>query len=417
MKNTNLFTIFTKILVILMPFYVFLAVFLSNITWFSSIGFFFKEFLIILLIWSLIFEFYKAKKIPKLDLLDYLIFFFIFYGIWITFINWLGFSSVIYGWRYDFMFLIVFLIYKHWKIFLKIKISELLKLFLYSASLSLFLGLLVKFVLWEEVLTIFWYTNYISDWTYKWWVPNYHWLENSWIRRFQWILEWPNPMAFFLIIFTSLFLAFQKNKQEFYVFLILVFLFFLLILTFSRSAILWVFTNIFIIFLLNIKIIWKKYKKLFLSFSIFLLIFSVLFWFLFQENIKNIIIRKGSTSGHFERMIVWIKRFTEKPFWAGLAESGPAFRKIYPEKQTKKDELKYIPESWFIQILIEWWIIYFLLYLSIISIILRKLYKNNLSIFFGFSAILVMSLFLHIFEATYLSIIIFSFIWLFLNKD
>lgn len=417
-KNTNFFTIITKLILIILPLYVLLTVSLKTLTWINFIWFFFKEFLLILAFFALIFEFFKAKKFPKFDLIDFLIFSFIWYGIFITFVNWLGFKSIFYGWRYDFIFLIAFLIYKHWSQFLKESKENLLKIFLISASISLFLGILVKFTLKEEILLFFGYTEYDgSSWLYKGWIPNYHWLENSGIRRFQWILDWPNMMGFFLILYAGFFTYLQKNKKEFYVFLVLIFLAILVYLTYSRSAMLWVLAWTWVIILANLKNIFIKYKNIFIYVIIWFLIFFIPFWFLYSGIIKHMLIRESSTTWHFYRMQVWIERFIKKPFWSWLAESWPAFRNIYPKKQDIKWEHYYIPESWFIQVLVEGWIIYFILFLSILWIILQKLYKKSFIIFWTFFAILVMNVFLHIFEATYLSVMLFILIWIILYKD
>lgn len=417
LKNTNFFTILTKIILIILPFYVFLTLSLKTATWVNFIWFFLKEFLIVLAFFTVIFEFFKAKKFPKFDLLDFLIFSFFAYGIIITFVNWLGFKSVFFGWRYDFIFLVTFLIYKHWAQFLKETKENLIKLFLYSASVSLLLWLFVKFSLKEEILIFFWFTEYNwASWLYQGWVPNYHWLENSWIRRFQWILDWPNMMWFFLILYAWFFTFLQKNKKEFYVIFFLLFLLILLYLTYSRSALLWVIAWSWIIILANLKDIFIKHKKIVLYSILGFLVFFIPFWLLFSGMIKHMLIRESSTTWHFHRMWVWVERFLEKPFWAWLAESWPAFRNIYPEKQDIKWEHYYIPESWFIQVLVEGWIVYFALFLAILWIILQKLYKKSIIIFGTFFAILVMNVFLHIFEATYLSILLFALISIILYK-
>ena len=417
MKKSNFFTIITKIILIILPFYVFLSLILKNVTGIDFIWIFLKEFLLILAFLWVIYEFIKAKKFPKFDILDYLIFGFIWYWIAITFINWLWIKSLFYGWRYDFIFFVAFLIYKHWAQFLKESWKNLIKLFFISASISLLIWVTIKFSLKEEFLLLFWYVDYSGNWIYNWWVPIYHWLENSWTRRFQWILDWPNMMWFFLILYSGIFLFLQKNKKEFYVFLVLAFLAVLLYITFSRSAILWVLAWVWILFLVNLKTIFQKHKKVFLTITAISSVFIILILSIFLNPIKNIVLRESSTEWHFSRMIIWIERFIQKPFWAWLAESWPAFRSIYPDKQTLEFEQYYIPESWFIQVLVEGWIIYFLLFLTILWIIWTKLYKKSIFMFVSFFAILVMNVFLHIFEATYLSILLFILIWLITYKD
>jgi hypothetical protein len=412
MFKKNLFTILTQLLIILLPFYVLFAVFFSVKIWIPKAWFYIKELLIILLSFSLIYEYYKNKIKPKIEFIDYLIFLYIFYGIFITIYNWLWLNSIIYWWRYDYIFFIVFLIFKHWKQFLEVNDKSLFKLFLISSSISLLFSILIKFRLWEQSLLTFWYVNYQSDWTFNWWIPIYHWLENSWIRRFSWIFDWPNQMAFFLILYTSILLHYVKKKFEYHIVLILVILFWLIIMTYSRSALLWIFSWLWILFLLNIKQIYKNYKKQLLS---WIALFFILTWtlvFLYSDKVENIFIRTSSTTWHFDRMEIWLNRFLSEPMWAWLAESGPAYRNIYTDKQTKAAEQYYIPESWFIQQLIEWWYIYFSLFILILLNILFNIYKKSKSIFLWLIAILIMNIFLHIFEATYLSVLLFIFIWI-----
>jgi hypothetical protein len=110
-------------------------------------------------------------------------------------------------------------------------------------------------------------------------------------------------------------------------------------------------------------------------------------------------------------MEIGFKRFLEKPLGNGLAEAGPAYRSVHKDlPNTKEIEEFYIPESWFIQQLIEGGIIYFLLFVTIFSLILVRLYRASLVLFVVLSAILIMNLFLHIFEATYLTVLLAIFV-------
>jgi len=187
-KWTNLFTILTKFLIIILPFYVIIKVYLDKVLDLWFLWFFIKEFLVILLFLSLIYEYFFNKNNKdikvKFDLIDYLIFAFIWYWIIITFLNWHWFSNIFFWGRYDFLWLIVFLIYKHWKIFLKEKTENLIKLFMISAWISLFFWIMVKFILWEEILSLFWFSIYVSNFWFWWWIPIYQWVEASGIRRF-----------------------------------------------------------------------------------------------------------------------------------------------------------------------------------------------------------------------------------------
>ncbi len=363
-----------------------------------------------------VFEFYKIKKLPKFEVLDYLIFIYFWYWVFITIFNWLWLKSIFYWARYDFMFFVVFLIFRHSRQFLEIKLKKLLIIFLYSWIVSLFFSILIKFRLKEDSLIMFWFTDYVSNWTYTWSIPTYHWLENSWIKRFQWIFDWPSAMWFFLILYSYIFVYLQKKKNEFYVMLVVLIFFIFLFMTYSRSAMLWVFWSIWLLFLLNVKKIYKNYKKELLNLWIVWILLLSIFWITYKDKISNVILRTSSTTWHFDRMSIWIDRFLEKPLWAWLAESWPAYRAIYSDKQTKEDEQYYIPESWFVQQLTEGWFIYFSLFILIFWIILYKLYFRSKTIFGLLVAILIMNIFLHIFEATYLSTLLFIFVWLFCRK-
>jgi hypothetical protein len=52
-------------------------------------------------------------------------------------------------------------------------------------------------------------------------------------------------------------------------------------------------------------------------------------------------------------MVNGIERFMEFPLGAGLATSGPAYRSVTETETTLETDRYYIPESWFVQILIE----------------------------------------------------------------
>lgn len=417
MKNTNLLTLLTKFLVIILPFYVIIKVFFEVKLWVPIFGFFIKEFVIIVLFLSLIYEYYKAKQLPKFELLDYLIFSYFAYWIIITLINWLSFEHIFYGWRYDFIFLVVFLIFRHAKQFIQTSISNLIKLFLISSTISLLLWLLVKFILWEEFLEYFWYSIYVADWQFKWWIPIYHGVEASGIRRFQGLLDSPNSMWFFLLMYAWVFMHYFRKKIEYHIVLVFIWIFILILLTYSRSALLWFLVATWWLLALNLKYIFKKYKKETVSILLFLFIFSWFFYILFQDKINNIFIRPWSTTWHFDRMEIWIEKFLEHPFWYGLATSGPWFRSVYTWEITKEVEQGFIPESWFIQQLVEWGFIYFTLFISILTIILLHTYKKSKPIFWSLVAILIMNVLLHTFEATYLSILFFIFLWLFNSQN
>ena len=410
-KEKNLFSRLTVILLCIMPFYVFLKVFFEHRLWLDKFWMVLKEIPIILLFLTLAFYHIRDKKLPKFDILDYSIFAYFAYWIGITLINGHWLNYIVYWWRYDFLFFWVFLIFKHSKDYLQYNVKQLIKIFFLSGLVSLFLWLMVKFILDEEYLTVFGYSHYISNWTYNGSIPNYHGLENSGIRRFQGLLEWPNAMGYFLIVLSASFLYLQRKKNQYYVYLFSFAFLYLVLLTYSRSALLWIISAWGLLFLLNIKYIYSHYKKYFLAASVALICFTGVLGFVFQEKIYNAIIRPSSTAGHIERMAIWVDRFLEKPLGSWLATSGPAYRNVYPEKTSREHEEYYIPESWFVQQLTEWWIIYFTLFCFIFLLMLIRIYPKSKVMFAALIAVLVMNVFLHIFESTHMSYAFFLLLW------
>ena len=416
-KNWNLLTLLTVIFTVLMPFYVLLKVLFEHKFWISGFWIIIKELLIILIWVVIIYEFIKNKVLPKIELLDIFIFLYFLYWIWITLYLNLPIEHIIYWGRYDFLFLWVFLLYKHGAQFLKIQSKHIIKYFLLSASASIFLWLMVKFLLWESTLIYFGFSDYSSNWTFSWSIPTHHGLDWSWIKRFQGLLEWPNAMGYFLIVYSALVLHVQKKKFQFHNVLFLILMLWLVLITYSRSALLWIWVAWASLFLLNIKYIYYSVRKYIIP---LLLLFVIIFgWiaYVFQEKIYHAVIRPGSTTWHFERMEIGMNRFKDNIFGSWLATSGPAFRNVYPERTSRLDEEYYIPESWFIQQLTEWGFIYFSLFILIFLTLLLKTYKKSPMIFWALVAVLIMNVFLHIFESTHLSYVFFLILWIIIYEN
>lgn len=154
-----------RVFLILLPWSVLASVFLGNKLGIPGVSFF-KEIFLILLILVLALDFWKKKMLPKFDILDYLIASYIGYLVVITLVNGLGIASLVYGGRYDFEFLIAFLIAKYGSSLLTGTVSQYLRIFLLSASFALFAGLLVRFVFHETILIHFGFSPNLSNWSF-----------------------------------------------------------------------------------------------------------------------------------------------------------------------------------------------------------------------------------------------------------
>lgn len=415
LQKKNFFTLFTMALIILMPFYVFLKVLFEHQIGIPLFWVFIKEGIIFILLVLLAKHFITEKKLPKFDFLDYGIFAYFWYGVLITLLQGWGIAEIFHGGRYDFLFLVVFLVYRHGKEILQLSLKQAVKLFIFSWAVALFMWITLRFI-WEEFLTLAGYDLYRGSWVFEGRVPIYHGVESSGMRRFQGALDGPNQMWFFLLTYMGAVYFFIKKKFEFHHGLIGLLLFILLILTFSRSALLGFIGGISFLFLLNIKTIFQKHTKALLALLAGAIVLLWIFFALFQHKIYEVIVRPSSTTGHFERMEIGLEQFMEKPFGRWLASSGPWFRQVYTGEITKEVEEKYIPESWFVQQLVEGGVIFFLLFCGILSTILWRVYGVSKSFFVTCVGVGVMAIFLHIFEATYVSVLLFLFLGLIVEE-
>jgi O-antigen ligase len=201
------------------------------------------------------------------------------------------------------------------------------------------------------------------------------------VRRFQGIFDGPNQAAYFLLGYLGVILHIWNSKKDWHWLLYTsVFVIFgLIFMTYCRSALLGVIGGGAVVIGLNIVTIIKKHMKSALVFLGIIVLFSGLVYLKYGEGVKAIVLRGGSSKGHYERMLNGIERFKEKPLGQGLAESGPAYRFVHDVKDVKEDE--YIPESWYIQQLVEGGIIGTLLFLAIMGMISWNLYRRSIFIF------------------------------------
>ena len=413
-----------RIFLILLPWSVLGTVFLGSKLGIPGISFF-KEIFLIALLALLVWDFWKQKIFPKFDILDYLIGSYIGYLVIITLVNGLWLASLVYGGRYDFEFLIAFLIAKHGSTLLKGTVAQYLKIFLLSASMALFAGILVRFVFHETILLHFGFSPNLSNWSFGGTPPIYHGIDGARIKRFQGIFDGPNPAAYFIIIYIGLLVHYFRTKKahHFLIGIWIMVLFGLIFLTYSRSSIIGIIIGFLILIAFSLKTIWYKYKKESTYIIVFLAIISGLFYIRYEGNIDQIIMRTSSSKGHFDRAMTGIERFKEHPMGQGLGTTGPAYRYVVKLADTpiyggkiENTEDYYIPESWYIQQLVEWGIVAFVLFCVIMGMIAWMIFPLSPALFTAFIAVLTMNLFLHSFESVYISLILFLIFGVFVGK-
>lgn len=413
----------TKAFLAFLPFSVLAAVFFSHEIGIPGVNYL-KEALLLAIAATTAYAYYADRKLPKLDIADFLIGGYVAWMLLSTFANGSGLASYAYGGRYDFEFLFAFLAFKHAHPYLPGKVSEYVRVFLVSATAAIVIGLFVRFVFHEEVLLHFGFSGNLSNWKFGGSVPIYHGIDGANVRRFQGIFDGPNPAAFFLLTYLGLlFHFFRRRKEELFAVSVWALVVFGLVLyTYSRSALVGAVMGTGLLLAMSLKSIWKHHRSaLYLAIPVVALL-SFAFYVKFEGSMDRIVLREGSSKGHFDRMITGFERFKEHPvFGEGLASSGPAYRFVVPqnasenlyEGETKEKEDYYIPESWYVQQLVEGGIPALGAFLAILATIALSLLRASPPFFAAFVACATMNLFLHSFESAYASLSLFAFAGLF----
>lgn len=332
-----------------------------------------------------------------------------------------GLPGIVYGGRYDFAFLIAFFTLYHGFMLLEKPASYYLKLFLISGGIMLTISMLLKWPLSEDLLLYLGYSGNPSNWQFGNSVPIFHGVDGANVRRFQWLLDGPNTMGAFILVYVGMLIYFLRNKKAWHFLLgcSVVWFFILILYTYSRSAALGFIGWVGIVILFSLREIFRKYKVQFIvTFCIVLLMVGGIF-IQYAGNMKAIIQRGGSTNGHLERMQVGIERFISAPLWQGLSSAWPWYRYVQnleslDRTQIEEKDRYYIPESWYIQQLVEWGIFWFLAFVWICLSLLIGLYRKNIILAGMFVSILIMNMFLHTFESAIVSLSLFLLIGLIL---
>lgn len=396
---------------------------------------------------------WKNKKKISLDRLDVIVLLYILALIIISVLQWVSLKGIAIWLRYNTLFLCVFLILRYLAPWWGIRYAQLGRIFIFSGGLMLLFSLVIRYVFWEMILTFFWFSGQVSVWDVSGAPPIFHGIPGASVVRFQGLLEWPNQMAYFLLIYLGVFMSvcMQYKKYRMINTLIVMWLILLMIITYSRSVLLglvWGICMLGVLYIWKIlkknrstkfyKIQWKKWGVI----TLIVVCIGIVLAMQFGHKFAEIVMRKGSTSAHYERMVIGLYRFIDAPLWQGLWQAWPTSRHIYSvdhspmdreklnasllevEKKFQKNnpdfvfssEHYYIPESWFIQQLIESGIIGTLLFINffiILWIAIRK-YRYLWAMLIW---VCIMNCFLHSFESTHSSLVLFILLGTLVSKD
>ena len=376
-----------------------------------------------IILWQVI----TKKLILRFEWLDWAIFAYIGYLVFITLWYPFPLEHIVYGGRYNFEFLWAFLILRFGAGLLQERLGFYLRILVVSGSAALVLGILVRWIFGEQILLHFGFSGFLSNWNFGGSIPIYHWIDGANVRRFQGIFDGPNPAGFFILFYLGLLITYFRSAKKYYYLLSLWMLVLLLVLlyTYSRSAVLGLLAGGIAAGLVLARTIFLHHRKAVLVLIPLLCVLGGLFYLKFEGTIHTIILREWSTKGHYERAVTGLKRFIERPQGSGLASAGPAYRFVKQpevgeslfEGANKVSEDYYIPESWFIQQAVEGGIIGFGLFIFIFCSIALGLARTNIPLFGSFIGMGVMNCFLHSYESLYISILLFMIVWLVLSKN
>lgn len=425
MKYFNKFLkIFFVFFIFLLPFHALIVTTLKCKFWIdTNLLRFWKEVLVMLLLLATFIDLHLHKqKISNLLKWNYLV--------WLTLtfiissLVFIGFPylefkvSNFLGFKYDVFFLFCLLIW----IYLNF-IKDNFKLMLYTIFISWFTSLVI-FLPWylsgdiSSVSKIFWYSSKVSTYNANSCIS---FAQNvNWQHRFQWTFWWPITFSIFLVVFYIIYIGFilKKDIKNNYIkiaYIVIPSLFVLpsIFLSYSKTSILGLIFWASIFAYLSAKFIFKKSLKKWQMYYIY--------WFLLLLLIGLVIVKRDlflhpdAILNRLENLIRSLEMLMYNPIWYGLWIAWPAsqiWRSIESLwnwqilAQSTSAIAVFLPENWYVQILLEQWIIGFSIFISLFLILgftLFKIVKNkkdyfSIGIFSSFVSICFMALFCHAFE-------------------
>ena len=248
--------------------------------------------------------------------------------------------------------------------------------------------------------------------------PIYYLTWYEWDLRWQGIFSWPNNYWYFLVLFFPIifylfplrkFSEIKKWERKDWLNCIINLAWILsIIATLSRAAVIWL---VIILILLNIKKI-LKHKKV--SLSVLAVVILALIWLSCMK--------RESTIGHIQAKWDWIQQVINQPLWYGLGSSWPAVHHSW----------MFLPENYYLQLMLDlgtvwfliWcWVLFYWIYeqkkLRLNLIKKEAISDDNYQLFItlqrGILALLVMALFLHVFEDSMVNYLFFVPYWILLG--
>lgn len=351
----------------------------------------------------------------------------IVFSLWTSYLMWTSLNNMMIWLKYWFYFLVIFLtstfVWHTWIKNFNIKDFSRIQYLLMCVLWIWFIWQILK-IIKPDLFMSMWYGK-LDDFYYGNNPPIYYLTWYEWTMRRQWLFAGPNNYGYFLVAFLPLILLlwwwtwqelkdFFRNPIKNLNFLLTILWLVAIVMTLSRSAILW--TVVVIAFLAKDWI--KKHKKISIG-----ILFVIIAWIVWLSFLKP-----ESTIWHFKASFSYIWEIIDNPLWHWLWTSWPAIH----------HEWTMLPENYFMQIMLDVWTVWFILWCVVIFWILmifraiENHFKNwkysweDSAVFLQWRrlllwwiALLIMWLFLHVFEdsmVNYLFFCIFGLLSGYLSK-
>lgn len=427
-----------QLFVFLLPFHAVVITFLQcRVGLPTDILRFWKEFIIIFLMWVIkiqLFVKYKGRwgQLLKNNYLVGMIILFIISSLIYTFFPYMTIKThALLGFKYDVFFLLTLLIWLYLST-VRENFTTLLKTLFASTAL-----VIILFLPWYmsgdigKKAEVLWYSNKVSTYQAG---ECLAFAQNvtGWHNRLQASFGDPIRFSVFLSIVYLLFLGYflQNSKnispsKKYTVLGIVTLLTFTSIFyAFTKTSILGLTFWLLLFWYLTRKIIHQKeLGKKFLIFagSSFAVILSFLLYIK-----RDLFLHPEAILGRVENLIQSIQMFFWNPIGYGLWVAGPASQlATSPDKWLSDGVQKFLPENWYVQILLEQWIIGVSIFLSVMIIIGLHLYKImlrkkdyfSISMFVAYIALCFMANFTHVFEEAATNFILFLLIGWYIVKE
>jgi O-Antigen ligase len=243
-----------------------------------------------------------------------------------------------------------------------------------------------------------------------------------------------NLAGYLLMVFFYFIYQFKELTRLKYLYLSLSFVcLILLFFTYSRFAIVAILIGLVIIGIYYSKIFNIKLKQLLVFLTLLLPLFSVVFFQAIYDNksikskLPSFLVKDGSSNDHFKLTTIAtdvIKRDGAKILinGYGLSQTGPGAKSEYIDFNTSKfvnrnkdiaakvgipEYNMSVPENWFLQIILNGGWLYATIYFIIIGISIRGLLGNNYAtqiLLLSLLCIIIGNLYLHLWESVTLNI-------------